>query len=75
MIYWTQIIQQLVKDYDITNYLKNDDLTNYAFQNSFKEIVEIKNPYDLSAEPIKISVDSFTRCFLAYTGVGQINSR
>ncbi len=72
MIYWTQIIQQLVKDYDITSYLWND---NNHFQNSFKEIVEIKNPYNLSADPIQISVDSFTRCFLAYTGVGQINSR
>ncbi|MBP5256935.1 MAG: ABC transporter permease [Mycoplasma sp.] len=74
MIYWTQIIQQLISDSElnINKYLTNED---NKFQNSFKEEVDIWNPYiDSEKNKIQISVDKFTRCFLAYSGIGQIDS-
>ena len=72
MIYWTQIIHQLIGLDSIDKYLTNID---NKFQNSFKEKIEISNPYEnYEQSKIIISVDNFTRCFLAYSGVGQIDS-
>ena len=79
MIYWSQIIGQLIRHYEEYGYSAIDYLMNKdkILQNSFKDEITIKNPYNNGPEfdeDQKVTVDRFVRCYLSYTGVGKTNS-
>ena len=74
LIYWSQIIEQISEKIGIsaTDYFSN---TNNAFSDAFGAQIEITNPYDESAEAkINTNVDTFLKCFLAYSGAAQLNN-
>ena len=74
LIYWTQIIYQVANDLgvNVSDYFANID---DAFSNSFSCQVQITDPYDSTATSlINIDLNTVLRCFLAYSGAGQLTN-
>ncbi len=77
MIYWSQIIEQLINNSGLDSAIDYLTNKNNEFQNSFNKEVIITNPHNGGPEfdeNENITVDRFVRCYLSYSGVGQIDS-
>ena len=74
LIYWSQMISQILDNLGVSaiDYFTN---TGDAFNSSFSCTLNITDPYNPSETPsVSVNMNTVLRCFLAYSGVGQLKN-